>query len=405
VSLGSTIFLAASLFAAGPVGTVDLTADVRSETRLRSIDEDDGELVRGRDRELVELGIQPRLMLRNDARLRLALTYAPSLRVPYESLREEPSPDDAAFADDRTTFQHNATLTAERAISHWTLRGGASATYGFYDPLDREQAQARGQPLLSSSRLPFQAYALTAGFTTLAWLRTTLSVDAIASTGGGDGPMARASLPTQDELRLTSALDHEANRRDRYGALLNLTRTQIEGGDNASTLDAGGRWSRTLTPTQELRLSGGVSVAMVETEADSHERAGPWAEGAWTYLPAPHLPSLRMAVGGAPSVDRLSGSLSYRAYAEGRAGWAPLRDWTFELAAGGALLEPWLGFEDQEVSSTWMGTAGARVGWELTPRLSVGGGLAALWQDSGRADLVSFREFVATVDLVATLLR
>ncbi|AKU89844.1 hypothetical protein [Vulgatibacter incomptus] len=411
--MGAALLLVASLFTLDPVGSVDLQAEVRSGTRFRMLDQDprpNEPIPVDASRRVAELGVAPRLALANDARLRLYLAYTPSVNVPFEAAPPGTNQGSAPSPLDRTSFLNNAELRAERDWGFWSMRAGASATLGRLDPL------AGGPPAVAvttTGRIPYQAWSLNAGVTAIPWQRGTLTVDGHLSQGGGDGSLAERVLPVQQELRIASALDHLLTRRDTFGATLTFVGARLDrvdpavpaGGEriDAATLQGGPHWLRVLSRQFSLRLAGGAAAAYEVSSANQWSRIGPWGLAALAYQPGGLRPSLTLSVGLEPTIDRLTGSLSYRGLVEARSEWVPTRDWRLEASANAGVLEPWLGFDGQVATSTWIGGGSVYAGRELWRNVLIGASVAGIWQDSGRQDLSSFREVVAALELRAIL--
>ncbi|HEY0840442.1 MAG TPA: hypothetical protein VGD74_09680, partial [Vulgatibacter sp.] len=218
--MGAALLVTATVLALGPLGDVDLQASVRATTNVRRVFEQamPGEPGPGQDSSLSELGLTPRLMLVNDGRTQIALAYAPSLHVPYENSSSGASGGELDSPVNHTSLLHSADLRVQRVWGNWTLRSRADASYGTLDPFSR--GPTPGQPVLALSNIPYQAYAIGAGFTALPMRRLSLTVDALASMNGGSGSAAEQTLPLQRDLRLDSALEFEANPRTSYAALL-----------------------------------------------------------------------------------------------------------------------------------------------------------------------------------------
>ncbi len=414
--MGAALLVTATIFALGPLGNVDLQASVRSTSNLRLISEQAMPDQPGpwQDRSLAELGFTPRLVLVNDARLRISLAYAPSLRVPYESSSSAVRDGELSSPVDRTTLLHNAELRAERALGKWTLRSRAGASYGDFDPFDR--GATPGQPVPSMTHIPYQSYAIGAGFTTLPLRRVSLAVDALASMSGGRGQVAEETLPLQRDLRLDSALDFEATRRSSYTALLSFAAARVDRAGDAAMVRAGGRWTRSLTRQHTLRLSAGAVTAFERAapsgeqlesarsgSARSTSNTGPWAQASFAYTPGNLRTSFALTVGAEPAIDRISGAVDYRGYLEAGSTWSPVRNWQFALSGYAADLEPWLGNEVRQSTRTWLTELRLRATRNLGRQVTLGAAIASTRQDSGRTDLASFRELTGMLELNATM--
>ena len=411
--MGAAPLVVATFFALGPLGNVDFQASVRTTSNVRLIAEQamPGQPGPGQDRSLAELGFTPRLVLMNDARLRITLAYAPSLRVPYASESSAVRDGELVSPVDHTTLLHNADLRVERAQGKWTLRSRAAASYGALDPFER--GTTPGQPAPAMIAIPYQAFVLGAGFTTLPSRRVSLTVDAFASMSGGRGETAVQTLPLQQELRLDSALDFAATPRTSYTALLSFAGARVDRAGDAAMVRAGGRWTRSLTRRHTLRLSAGAATALERTAPGEEQQGsapggtvrstsntGPWAQASLAYTPL--LSSIALTAGAEPAIDRLSGAVDYRGYLEASSAWSPLRDWRLDLSGYAAVLEPWLGNDERQADRTWLTELRLRVSRNLGRYVTLGAGVASRRQDSGRADLVSFREFVGMLEMNAT---
>lgn len=403
MTLIAALLGAISLFSLGPLGDIEADAGVQAGSRLRVVDEQErpGQGTSSQDRRVGEFDLGPRLTLTNDARLRLALTYAPTLHVPMELAPAETPEGQTLSQVEGATYLHNAELRAERPLGRWVLRGSAGASYGSLDPL--ASGALPGQPLVGTARIPYRALTLSAGVTLTPSSRTLVSLDAGASSSGGDGTVAEQSLPTQRDLRVDGAFDLRATRRDTYGALLSFAGARVQRGSDSVALRAGGSWTRGLTPRHSLRLSGGAAVAREQSLGGDNPGVLPWAEGSLAYSPGERRPTLAVTLGAQPAIDRLTGAVDVRGFVEARSAWAPARDWAFGVSGQAAVLEPWLGYQGQEVSRTWTGGVGIRMDRSLGRFLTAGAGVFSTWQRSGREDLATFREVVAMLDLVATL--
>lgn len=412
MTLGGALAVVASVFTLGPLGRVDVESSVRTTSTARQIDERIGVAAerRDEDRRLLELTLEPRAVLRNDARLRLNLAYAPRLHLAFEEVSSGVGPSAQTVPIERTSLLHNAELRAERDWGRWTLRGRADATYGSLDPFDRDTLGE--QPIVTTSRLHYRSLLVSAGFTTLPWQTGTLTVGATASLTGGDGQLARARLPTHLELRLDSSLEIDASYRDTYDLLLSLSRSEVERGGDSLTARGGGRWTRSLTRSHTLRLAAGGAAVLQQLEAvpgvESPAPApasnlGPWGLASLAYLPGARSPSLTVGVGLEPTVDRISGAVDYRGAADARTVWAPFESWEGSLSGFLGILQPWLGREEQEAERTWTGGAELQIRRELGPYFFAAVSVSSTWQESGRQDLASFRELGATLQVVATL--
>ncbi|HEY0839857.1 MAG TPA: hypothetical protein VGD74_06700, partial [Vulgatibacter sp.] len=131
----------------------------------------------------------------------------------------------------------------------------------------------------------------------------------------------------------------------------------------------------------------------------------PWAEASLAYLPGDARPSVTARVGSELANDRLRGTLDYRIQSELSAGWTPAQYWRFGLVGSGALLEPWLGYEGEEASRTWIGSVEARLHRTIGRFVGIGGAVSSTWQRSGRVDLLSFHEMAVLLEVTATLPR
>lgn len=412
--MGAALFVTATILALGPLGNVDFQPSVRATTNVRRVfaQATPGEPGPGQDSSLSELGLTPRLMLLSDGRTRIALAYAPSLRVPYESSSSGGSGGELDSPVDHTSLLHSADVRVERVMGNWTLRSSADASYGTLDPFSR--GPTTGQPVLALSDIPYQAYAIGAGFTTLPVRRVSLAVDALASMSGGSGRAAEQALPLQRDLRLDGALDFQANPRTSYAALLSVAGARVDRAGDAALVRAGGRWTRSLTRRHSLRLSaGGVTaferaapdVAQSESArigtARSTSNVGPWAQASLSYTPGDPRTSMALTVGAEPAIDRLSGAVDYRGSTEASLAWSPFRDWQFGLSGYAAVLEPWLGNEARQATRTWLTETRLLASRSLGRFVTVGAAMAWTRQDSGRGDVASFNELVGRLELNA----
>lgn len=412
--MGAALIVAASLFSLGALGQVDVDAAVQAGASARLIDETASvDELAGSSRRFAEIGLGPRLTLANDARLRLALTYAPALRVPFESASDDPRAEGLSPWE-RTTVLHNLDLGATREAGRWSLRGGVAASSGTLDPVAGRTA---GQPLIGTERFSYRSSTLRAGFTWGATRRSTVWVDVRGVISGGEGQAARQLVPLQQEVGIDASFDFQASATDTVGATLGVVGSRIEGRSDAATLLGGGSWSRLLTRDLASRMAGGIAAAYeppgpglsgaAEGSAAGGRSlmAGPWFRATLRYDPGDARASVLASAGMEPVIDRLSGLVDFRGSLEGTLSWAPIRDWRFDLSANAAVLQPWSDREGTQVARTWVGGVGTRIGYAVGRYLVVGGGVASIWQDSGRDDLVSFREIVGTVDLTATMPR
>lgn len=390
--------LAASLLYLGPAGQLDLQAGLRVASTARMVDEAplaDGSTP-GVERRRLELDLEPRIILQNDARLHVRLSYLPTLRVPFEAAPPGMDPDRMPSAADRATWLHVAALDAEREVGRWTLRAGGRASHGVVEPYDR--VLGPDEPVLTMERVPYQAYGASAGIVTSPWRRTTLEVGLAGSMAGGDGEVAQAAIPLYQEVRLDGSLDLEQGRRDLVGGRVGVAVSRVREADTiASRL--GGRWRRELGRPTLLELSGGASMILGDFTS-----VGPWAVASLGYQPSPRLPSFSFALGLEPGIDRLMGAVHYRGSAQARAEWVPARSWELSAFGYGGVLEPWSGYEELDASRTWFGQLGLRAAYELGRHVSLAAGASSIWQQSGRSDMPSFREIAALLELHTVLI-
>lgn len=402
MTLGPTLALVGAVFSAGPFGAASLEAGVRSGTSIRVIDEEAGPGAEGggETRRVVEARLSPRLALATDGRIHLLLAYAPVLHAQGSSGAEGLRPEE----EWRPNVLHAAELRLESAGGPWRWRGGVDATYGWADVA--AQGNLGTSPVATPERLPFRSSAAGAGITIASWQRTTLSFDGRTTVSGGDGTTAEQLLPVQREWVGSSTLETRVSHLDTASLAASATTSDVEGGSHASTIQLGLGWARALSRHGSARVAAGVAGAS-ERAADGSAATGaprlaPWFRATYGHA-GDRRPSVDVAAGAEPAIDRIGGAVDVRWFAEARAGWSPLRDWHFAASVQVAALDPWLGYEEREAGRTWLGGGGLRAGWRFGRDFVIEGGLGQTWQSSGRADLSSFRELAATIELTTNL--
>lgn len=420
--------LATVLIAASFLGNVEPDASVRAGVRARSMDTVNTASEAAdplpppgsgasSTRRSGELGIVPLLSLSNDAPLRFALSYSPSVHLSIESDDALAPAGESAQAVRRTTILHDVALRLEREIESWTFRAGGHAAYGEMDPIYDALSRADTgpstpgavRPLATTSRLPYQEYGASAGLSWAATSTTLLSFDGGFGLGGGIGEDAVAVIPAHREIQANLRLEHEASARSRYGAVLAVTDTRVVDLSDSTVARGGGSWTYALGRPSTLRLTGGIAAATEkstsplapEVERRPVSSLVPWAEGSLVYDVGERHPVLSVTMGGEPAVDRLHGALDYRLTLAVASTWTLLEVWRFGVSGSVAALEPWLGYEGEQVARTWVGTTEARIDHVLTRHLLIGGALSATLQKSGRPELPSFRELSVLAEVTA----
>jgi len=417
--LGGALAVTAALFTLGPIGGLDVDARVEAATSVRTIDEE----VRPstvlepvvQNRQLAEVVATPRLALENDARTHFVLTYAPTLRVPWEPSPPGLPEGQASSPLNRASLLHVGDLRVDSAEGGWDWRAGARATYGWLDPIS-QGAVGGGQPVLSTQRLAYRAYVGSVGSTYHLGRAESVSLDVQAGASGGDDAAAEAALPIQRDARADATFEWRLSTRDVVSALASVGGARIDRRGDALTLQGGGFWDRALTRQVGIRLGGGVAGAgeWPERESGTPESAAapasmvavaPWGTATVTYIPGGDRPSLAVTTGTLPQIDRLRASVDLRVFVEGRSEWAFAREWLLGVSGQGAVVEPWLGSEVTGGGRVLNGSATVRLGHELGRHLAMSGDLSATWQGGDRQDVATFRELAATVSVVATLPR
>jgi len=376
-ALVSAGLLSAALSAVSPRWELGL----RTEARYRHV-----ELASGDQQQLGQLEVRPagRLQLVAPG-WELTAWYAPRLAL-------------ADRAVDRTLV-HEASLVLRWPLGTWEVTPSLTGSYGRFNTFQ----------LLVSGAQPGQSQALPWATTVLAAsaqaqlavvgrpaARYRLEGAVAAYLDGGDGPLARLTLPMQRGLRARALLEWQATHLGTLTSSLVGTLATFSTGPDVAFVVWSEGWRQRVSRELELWLAAGASATQQRRDGAVTVTTLPSGEvGAGYHVGVEDQEQrARLAITLAPAVDRVSGQASQRLGVAAGYQLELGRLWHVLVEAGGGVVVR----GDLKRDQAWGGTLS--VGRSLGEQLLVEAGLRGYDQRQPRSDQHG-AEWVAFVGLSA----
>ncbi len=347
-----------------------------------------------------ELEAIPSIALSRRGRLALRLEYDPRLFLVVDVSGGAPELTRAsAFRQSAQAIQRAQFLAEGRPDRPWTLRLGASGTYGRDDLRSPTWV---GQPVPTADRVLYVDARATADVEVRTSRQSTLTFAGGVYHVGGADAAAQSVLPLQDGVAAEVALSRDLTRRDELAIAVAAKASRFSTGVDSALLRAAATWQHEATRAVTVRLGGGVAGSRSRAaSADVLLKAAPWAEAALRRAAGPSRVEVDGGLRLEPMIDSLTGGVDERLVGSLALGWQPWKGWALGAVAYVAALRPldeWAtaGFDGPMTRTASLeARAGRRIGPETALAL-VGWGRA---QQSSEPGVRSFVQWGGSLEL------